>query len=199
MADDDPIRFDERTALVVVDVQNDFADPSGSLYVTGGEEVVPRVNDLVAAARAAGAPVVYTQDWHPPSTPHFRDEGGAWPVHCVRDTWGAELHPGLTVDGPVVRKGTGREDGYSGFHARDEVTGEERSTGLRAILEERAVERVVVVGLARDVCVTATAIDARGLGYAATVVLDATRPVEVTPGDDARTRAEMAAAGVDLR
>src|SRR5918999_1313891 len=91
--------YDERTALVVVDVQNDFADPGGSLHVPGGEAVVPVVNDEVAAARAAGALVVYTQDWHPADTPHFAKDGGTWPVHCVGGTWGSDLHPRLTLDG----------------------------------------------------------------------------------------------------
>ena len=84
-----------KAALIVVDVQNDFADPKGSLYVKGGEMVVPVINEQVEAARAAGALVVYTQDWHPTSTPHFQKDGGIWPVHCVKETWGAELHPDL--------------------------------------------------------------------------------------------------------
>ena len=85
--------YDERTALVVVDVQNDFADPSGSLYVREGEQVVPVVNAEIAQAVAAGALTVYTQDWHPPHTPHFKQDGGIWPVHCVEDTWGSAFHP----------------------------------------------------------------------------------------------------------
>ena len=76
---------------------------------------MPLIDAQVAAAKAAGARVVYTQDWHPPSTPHFARDGGIWPVHCVADTWGAQLHPDLRVEGPVVRKGQHGEDGYSGF------------------------------------------------------------------------------------
>src|SRR5207245_404945 len=79
----------------VVDVQNDFADPSGNLYVQDGERVVDVVNGEVERAREAGALVVYTQDWHPAHTPHFQPDGGTWPVHCVGGTWGSELHPGL--------------------------------------------------------------------------------------------------------
>ncbi|HEY8771694.1 MAG TPA: isochorismatase family protein, partial [Candidatus Limnocylindria bacterium] len=111
--------YDPRTALVVVDLQNDFADPSGSLFVRGGDEVVGRINDELQLATSEGALVVYTQDWHPPSTPHFAKDGGVWPVHCVAGTWGAELHPGLVVAGPSVRKGSNGEDGYSGFTMRD--------------------------------------------------------------------------------
>ena len=107
--------YDPRTALLVVDVQHDFADAVGSLYVRGAEEIVPLVNDEVASAVDAGALVVYTQDWHPESTPHFEKDGGIWPVHCVQDTWGAEFHADLQVveDAPVIRKGTRGEDGYS--------------------------------------------------------------------------------------
>jgi nicotinamidase/pyrazinamidase len=192
------VQFDGRTALVVVDVQNDFADPAGGLYVSGGEQVVGPINELVDAARRAGAAVVYTQDWHPPTTPHFAKDGGTWPVHCVAGTWGAELHPDLDVDGPVVRKGTGGEDGYSGFSVRDPTTGEVGATDLQSILVDRGVERVVVAGLAQDVCVKETVLDARRLGYDTTVVVDATRPVDVKPGDGERALEEMAAAGARL-
>jgi nicotinamidase/pyrazinamidase len=184
------------TALVVVDVQNDFADPDGSLFVRRGDEIVAVVNDEIAAAVDAGAFVVYTQDWHPPTTPHFVDDGGTWPVHCVRDTWGAELHPSLVVDGPTVRKGTGGEDGYSGFSMQDTRTGEVESTGLHELLQERGVTEVVVVGLALDVCVKATALDAVRLGYGCCVITGASAPVELQPGDGDQAIAEMADAGV---
>jgi nicotinamidase/pyrazinamidase len=190
--------YDARTALVVVDVQNDFADPEGSLHVPGGERVVPVVNGEIAAARSAGALVVGTQDWHPPDTPHFAKDGGTWPVHCVRDTWGAELHPDLDPPPERVRKGTHGEDGYSGFTMADPRTGATTPTALDGMLRDRGVERVVVVGLATDYCVKATAVDAARLGYATTVVRDAVAPVEIEAGDGERALAEMAAAGVAL-
>lgn len=196
MADD--VAYDPTTALVVVDVQNDFADPEGALSVTGGEDVVDAVNAEVARAREAGATVVYTQDWHPPRTPHFVTDGGPWPVHCVRETWGAQLHPRLTVAGPSVRKGTGGEDGYSGFTVRDTETGEDQATGLDGLLREAGVERVVVTGLALDHCVRATALDATALGYDTVVPRHATAPVDVEPGDGDRAVEEMAAAGVAI-
>lgn len=194
-----PDSYDSRTALVVVDVQNDFADPDGSLFVAGGEQVVAAANAEIDAALAADATVVYTQDWHPPETPHFVTDGGTWPVHCVRDTWGAELHPELTVEGPTVRKGTGGEDGYSGFSMQDPESGEVSPTGLHEVLQERGAERVVVVGLALDVCVKATALDAVRLGYDTTVLAGASAPVEVEPGDGDRAIAEMSEAGVAVR
>ncbi|MFN2494727.1 MAG: isochorismatase family protein [Pseudonocardiaceae bacterium] len=193
------VDFDDRTALIVVDVQNDFADPRGGLYVDGGDQIIPTVNGLIAAAQAAGAVVVYTQDWHPAQTPHFATYGGTWPEHCVQGSWGAELHPALDVAGPVVRKGTGDEDGYSGFTARDVRTGELLATDLDGLLRRHDVTRVVVVGLAQDVCVKDTALDARRRGYDTTVLLAATRPVNLDPEDDRIANDAMTAAGVTLR
>jgi nicotinamidase/pyrazinamidase len=191
------ITYDTNTALIVVDVQNDFADPKGSLFVDGGDTVVPRINIEVMRALSAGSFVVYTQDWHPASTPHFEKDGGIWPVHCVQDTWGAELHPGLEVSGPVVRKGSNGEDGYSGFTMRDPVSGQETPTPLREMLQERDVERVVVVGLALDVCVKATALDAVE-EFQTSVIADASAPVELEPGDGRRAIEELRTGGVTI-
>jgi nicotinamidase/pyrazinamidase len=186
-------------ALVVVDVQNDFTLPAGRLHVDGAEGIVPVVNAYVSAARRAGRPVFYTQDWHPASTPHFAEDGGIWPVHCVAGTWGAELVAELDVAGPVVRKGVGGDDGYSGFSVRDVESGEVKATRLDRLLDEAGVRSIVVVGLAGDVCVAATAVDGRRLGYAVTVPLDATRFVGPAPGDAERAVVRMRDAGVDVR
>ncbi len=188
------------TALVVVDMQNDFADPAGSLYVAGGEDVVEPVNQEIDWASRSGAVVVYTQDWHPPSTPHFAKDGGVWPVHCVAGTWGAQFHPSLqVVDGAdVVRKGTGGEDGYSAFSVRQPTTGERADTGLEDILRARGVRNVVIVGLATDYCVKETGLDAVRLGFGATVVTDAIGAVDLNPGDGRRALETIQAAGVKL-
>ena len=189
-------RYDPRTALVVVDLQNDFADPAGGLSVADGADIVPLVNGEIASARSAGALVVYTQDWHPESTPHFAKDGGIWPVHCVGGTWGAELHPEVVVDGPRVRKGENGEDGYSGFTMRDPQSGETIPTPLEALLREHGIERVVVCGLATDYCVKATALDAARLGFETYLLVDAIRAVDLAPGDGERAIEEMRAAGV---
>lgn len=193
-------RYDPSTALVIVDLQNDFADPSGSLSVAGGDVIVAAVNQEVARAVAAGAAVVGTQDWHPASTPHFAKDGGIWPVHCVGGTWGAALHPDLALPEhtPIVRKGVDGEDGYSGFTVRDSTTGAPVPTGLHALLRERAVDRLVVVGLATDYCVKATALDAVGLGYGTSLVIDAVAAVDLQHGDGDRAIAELRAAGVEI-
>ena len=189
------MRYRPGTALVVVDVQNDFADPAGSLYVRGAEQAVARVVEEVHAAQDAGAPILYTADWHPPSTPHFVTDGGVWPVHCVADTWGAALHPDLPVAGPVVRKGVDGEDGYSGFSVRDPQSGAEAPTALEGLLRDRDVQHLVVTGIATDVCVAATVTDARRLGFEVTVLADATAAVELQPGDTEAALATMRQAG----
>jgi nicotinamidase/pyrazinamidase len=193
-------RYDRTTALVIVDLQNDFADPEGGLSVHGGANLVPIINAEIEMARAAEATIVFTQDWHPPTTPHFRKDGGLWPVHCVADTWGAELHPDVDAEAvaaaPRVRKGANGEDGYSGFTMRDPLTGATTSTELERILRDAGIERVIACGLATDYCVKATALDAARLGFETAVLLDAMRPVELAVGDEQRAIDEMTAAGV---
>ncbi len=194
-------RYDPKVALVVVDLQNDFADPSGSLYVRGGESIVPLVNQEIERALSAEAFVAYTQDWHPAHTPHFAADGGIWPVHCVAETWGAALHPDLEAQGPVVRKGSHGEDGYSGFSMRDPLAPEgaaEIPTELDSILSARGIRRIVVCGLATDYCVKATALDGVRLGYETAVLLDAIGAVDLAPGDGERALEERARAGAVL-
>ena len=188
-------RYDATTALLVVDVQNDFADPSGSLYVAGGEEAIEPIHREIERARAAGATVAYSQDWHPPVTPHFRSSGGIWPEHCVAGTWGAEFHPDLAVDGEVVRKGVDGGDGYSAFSVRDPESGTTTETALGTILRRAGVRRVVVVGLATDYCVVETVLDARRLGYDVEVVSDAVRAVNLRAGDGDAALERMRGAG----
>lgn len=190
--------YDPRTALVIVDLQNDFADPTGSLYVRGGEEVVPVANTERMRARAEGALVIYTQDWHPPHTPHFAVDGGIWPVHCVQETWGAAFHPELTVDGDVLRKGTDGRDGYSAFSVRDPLSGTVEATELERILRAASIERLIVTGLATDYCVVETVSDARMLGFDVGVVADGIRAVDLDDGDGDRAISRMRDAGADF-
>jgi nicotinamidase/pyrazinamidase len=190
--------YDPTVGLLVVDVQNDFADPGGSLYVTGGEQVVPLINAEIERAREAGTKVFYTQDWHPESTPHFEKDGGIWPVHCVQGSWGAEFHADLVVDGPVIQKGSNGEDGYSGFTMRDPVSGETIPTPLADRLAQAGVTRLVIAGLATDYCVKSTVLDARERGYPITVLQNGIRAVDLEPGDGDRAVEEMLAAGALL-
>ncbi|HEX2258816.1 MAG TPA: isochorismatase family protein [Actinomycetota bacterium] len=189
------VQYDEKTAVIVVDVQNDFADPKGNLHVKDGSSTIPVVNREVDRALSAGGTVFYTQDWHPESTPHFEKDGGIWPVHCVMDSWGAKLHPDLAVEGEIVRKGSHGEDGYSGFSQRDPVSGEETPTALEQKLRDKGIEKVVVVGLATDYCVKATALDAIQRGFEVTVLSDGVRAVDLQPGDGDRALKEIKDAG----
>jgi nicotinamidase/pyrazinamidase len=194
------MRYGPGTALIVVDVQNDFADPEGGLRVAGGDAIIPAINREIVEAWGDDALVIATQDWHPPTTPHFAKDGGIWPVHCVADTWGAELHPEMALpdDAPLVRKGVNGEDGYSGFTMRDPRTGETMPTELEGLLRAAAVTRVVIVGLATDYCVKATALDAVRLGFETTVLTDAIAAVNLEPGDGDLGLDEMRAAGIDV-
>jgi len=173
-------------ALIVVDVQNDFC-PGGALAVPDGDAVVEAVNRLAGEASF----VVATRDWHPADHGSFAAQGGPWPVHCVRGTPGAELHPGIDhgqID-VVLDKGQAPDrEGYSGFE----------DTELERLLRERGVDTVDVAGLALDYCVKATALDARRAGFNVTVHRGATRAVEVSPGDGERAVAELRAAGVEV-
>jgi nicotinamidase/pyrazinamidase len=189
------VAYDHHTALIIVDVQNDFADPAGSLYVQGGEYVMPIINAEVTRAMAAGSFVVYTRDWHPNTTPHFAKDGGIWPAHCVMNTWGAEFHPDLLVDGPEVRKGSNGEDGYSGFSMRNPQTGEIIPTELETMLREHHVTRLVVAGLATDYCVKETALDGLSRGFEVQLITRAIKPVDLKPGDGVKAIEEVIAAG----
>jgi nicotinamidase/pyrazinamidase len=190
--------YDAATALLVIDVQNDFADPRGSLFVREGDRVVGGANEAIRTAREAGALVVATQDWHPAHTPHFAQDGGVWPVHCVHDTWGAELHAELEPIRDVVRKGVDGKDGYSGFSVRDPETGEVGATPLEEVLRAARIERLVICGLATDYCVVETVSDARMLGYPVEVLGSAIRAVDLEPGDGDRAIGRIRDAGAEL-
>jgi nicotinamidase/pyrazinamidase len=194
-----------RKALGIIDMQNGFMPKSaiyragfGELPVANGEQIVPVINDLVKQARIAGLAIFSTQDWHPKITAHFVKDGGDWPVHCVAGTPGAELHPGLDIDGvtrfkkgqaPLLRP-TDRDLSYSGFYATD-------SSGqtLPEWLERNDIRTAYLLGVAFEVCVAATALDLRRK-FAVTVIENATRPVD--PATAQEKRIELLNAGVRI-
>lgn len=184
-----------RTALLIVDVQNDFC-PGGALAVADGDAVVPPLNSRIAEAQARGEPIYASRDWHPRESSHFTPQGGPWPVHCVAGTPGAAFHPRLALpeSAIVISKGTApHDDGYSAFEGQ---TG--AGTPLLADLQARGVTRLEIGGLATDYCVRATVLDARRAGFDVAVLGDAIRGVEVREGDSARALAEMSAAGARI-
>jgi nicotinamidase/pyrazinamidase len=192
-------------ALVIIDLQNDFC-PGGSLAVPGGDEIIPLVNRLQPRFDL----VLATQDWHPPEHGSFAANHPGkrpgevveldglpqilWPVHCVAGTPGADFHPALErrAIARVFRKGTQRNiDSYSGFFDNEH----RQATGLADYLRQENVHELYVCGLATDYCVKFTALDAVGLGFRTSVIEDATRGVELRPGDAAAAIVEMRAAG----
>jgi nicotinamidase/pyrazinamidase len=179
--------FRKHDALLAVDVQRDFL-PGGALAVPAGDAVVPVLNRYIALATEAGIPVYASRDWHPLGHVSFHARGGPWPVHCVAGSEGAAFAPQLALppDATVVSKATSADaDAYSAF----------AGTGLADALRARGVTRLWIGGLATDYCVLNTVLDARRKGFAVLFLEDASRPVEVEPGDGARAVARMQEAG----
>ena len=191
-----PLEPEPDSALVIVDVQNDFC-PGGSLAVAGGDEVVPVLNEYARTFAGAGRPVIATRDWHPERTTHFKEHGGVWPAHCVIDSVGGQFHPDLALppEAVVVSKGMGEhEDSYSGF---DAVHRDGRS--LAQVLFETGSRRVYVGGLATDYCVKHTVLDGRKRGLEMIVLRDAVRGVDLRPGDSDQALGEMQSAGATVQ
>lgn len=193
------------TALVIVDVQNDFC-AGGPLAVPDADAIIPLINDLTGRHRH----VFLTQDWHPRGHVSFASshpghipyvrimlpsgEQVLWPDHCIEHTPGADFHPGLRIPpgSTVVRKGTRRDiDSYSAIFENDRTT----PVGLDALLRQADVGEIMLVGLATDFCVLHTALDARSRGYEVTVIESACRGIDVD-GSLAAAWRHMAAAGV---
>lgn len=181
-----------RKALVLVDVQNDFL-PGGSLAVPEGDQIIPVLNRYIELFRRRGLPIYATRDWHPERTRHFQAYGGLWPPHCVQDTPGAQFHPDLALppETIIVSKGMDpNEDSYSGFQGKTP-----EGLDFAEELRQRGIEHLYIGGVATDYCVRHTVLDARRAGFRVTVLEDAIRGVDLTPGDSERARQEMAEAG----
>ncbi|MBT8399352.1 MAG: isochorismatase family protein [Rhodothermia bacterium] len=177
-------------ALVVVDLQKDFL-PGGSLAVPDGDRVVPVVNDLIKSFRLAHRPVFATRDWHPPKHCSFKQQGGTWPVHCVKNTRGAEFADDADIgdDVTIISKATEQDvESYSGFHRTD----------LASRLRSLGVKRIVAVGLATDYCVLHTVLDALDEDFGVAVVEDGIAAVEVEVGDARRAIERMRSAGAEV-
>ncbi len=175
-------------ALIIVDFQNDFT-PGGALGVDGGDEIAPRLN--MHAHSGDYDLVVATRDWHPSDHSSFAERGGPWPVHCVRDTPGAQLHPALDAQSIDVIVDAGVDqalEGYSGFE----------DTDLEELLRSHGINEVTVVGLATDYCVKHTALDAVRAGFRVRVDPEGVRGVNVNPGDSDRALEELRDAGVTV-
>jgi len=180
------VGIDKQTALVVVDIQNDFC-PGGALPVKDGDKVVPVLNKYIERFRKAGAPILFTRDWHPPDHSSFKAQGGPWPPHCVQNSEGAKFHPDLYIppEGEVLSKADKKDEAYSFF----------KGTDLAQKLKERGIKRLLVGGLATDYCVKETVSDGLKYGFEVFHLDDASKGVNVNPDDSERALQEMVAKG----
>jgi nicotinamidase/pyrazinamidase len=169
--------LEEGDGLLLVDVQNDFC-PGGALPIEEGDEIVPVLNQWIEAAQAKAIPIYASRDWHPLQHMSFQGHGGKWPPHCIQDTDGAAFHPELRLPDNVAKVTKGVRFDQDQNSAFDQ-------TGLAVQLKRDGVTRLWVGGLALDVCVLATVLDARKLGFEVHVILEATRPVTPEGGDEA--------------
>ncbi len=187
---------ENRAALLIVDVQNDFC-PGGALAVADGDRVVAPLSRLARQFRARDLPVFASRDWHPSDSQHFEVGGGTWPIHCVAGTAGARFHPDLELPSGtfVLSKGTGSDqEGYSVF---DEGLTDEGKT-LAGELRKAKISRIYVGGLATDYCVRGAVLGGLREGFRVTVLTDAIAAVDVKPGDGGRALEEMKTAGASF-
>ena len=182
-----PTELERESALLLVHVQKDFC-PGGALPVPHGDEVVAVLNHWIHEAQSRGARIYGSRDWHPPNHSSFREQGGPWPPHCVQNSRGAELHPDLNLPEGTLIVDNGSHQDRDNYSAFDE-------TELAERLRAEGVKRLWVGGLAEDYCVLATVLDGLKEGFEVHLIENATRPVDVSPGDGARALARMRAAG----
>ncbi|HKJ98595.1 MAG TPA: nicotinamidase [Desulfotignum sp.] len=180
--------FQPGDALIVVDVQNDFC-PGGALPIENADAVIPVLNRWIADAASAGVPVFASRDWHPAGHMSFEQSGGPWPPHCIQDSDGARFHQDLALPNTavIVTKGVRfDQDQNSAFD----------QTGLDVRLRADGISRVFIGGLAEDVCVLATALDAAQEGFETILIADGVRPVDPVGGESARL--QMKTAGIQF-
>ncbi len=180
------IEINKQSALVVVDIQNDFC-PGGALPVQNGDKVVPVLNKYIEKFRKAGVRILFTRDWHPPDHSSFKAQGGPWPPHCVQNSEGAKFRNDLLIppEGEIVSKADKKDEAYSFFQGTD----------LAEKLKERGIKRLLVGGLATDYCVKETVLDGLKYGFEVFVLDDASKGVNVNPGDSDNALHLMVAKG----
>jgi nicotinamidase/pyrazinamidase len=186
---------DRRSALLIVDVQNDFC-PGGALPVPHGDRVVPVLNRYVSDAVEHGMPVYASRDWHPAVTRHFKEYGGEWPPHCVQNTEGGRFHADLQLPSSAIVVSKGQDPDKPGYSALEGYTDDGKT--LLADLQRRQIDHLYVGGLATDYCVKQSVLDALAAGLKVTVLRDAIAGIDAQPGDADRAIAEMHEAGAEI-
>lgn len=177
------VKIDSTCALIIVDVQNDFC-PGGALAVPDGDKIIPVLNSYINFFKERSAPVYLSRDWHPENHLSFKPFGGQWPVHCVRETYGSRFHPDLKIpeDAIIISKATEPEsEAYSAFEG----------TNLSKLLKEKDIQSLFIGGLATDYCVKSTILDGLKEGFRVYFLKDASRGVDLEPGDSQKAIEEM--------
>jgi nicotinamidase/pyrazinamidase len=177
-------------ALIIVDVQIDFC-PKGSLPVPEGDQIVPVLNDYIRLFTKSSAKLIATRDWHPANHMSFKEYGGSWPPHCIKQSEGAKFHPDLNLSSTttILSKAMDpNKESYSGFD----------DTDLASELKAQGINRVFVGGLATDYCVKSTVLESLKLGFETVLLLDATRGLNLIPGDVEKAIDEMTLNGAEI-
>ena len=189
------LTMDEKAALLIVDVQNDFC-PGGALQVPHGDRVLGPINLAVERFVAAGLPVLASRDWHPPVTRHFKNYGGIWPVHCVQGSEGAAFHSELRLPEGILVLSKGFNPDTDGYSAYEGVSEDGRN--LRSILENLGIVHLYLAGLATDYCILFTAREALQNGLFVTILSDAVAGVDLTPRASGLALQELHRAGARI-
>jgi nicotinamidase/pyrazinamidase len=180
----------DQSALIVVDVQNDFC-PGGALPVKNGDKVIPILNEYIGEFSRQSKPIFFTRDWHPKNHISFVQRGGRWPPHCLKNSKGARFHPSLIIpnDAILVSKGTEKDkEAYSGFEG----------TALAETLRSMGIQRIFIGGLATDYCVKSTVLDGLKSGFETYVLKDASMGINASPGDSKKALSAMQVAGARI-
>ncbi len=176
-----------KDALIIADIQKDFL-PGGALPVNEGNLIIPVLNEYAKAFKKAKAHIVATRDWHPPKHISFTAQGGPWPPHCVKETDGAKFSPDLKLPEGTAIVSKATDSGKEAYSVFDE-------TGLGEQLKAQGVTRIFIGGVATDYCVLNSVLDARKMGFDVVVLVDATRGINVNPGDVTKAFETMARKG----
>ncbi len=186
--------MDKTAALVIIDVQNDFC-PGGSLPVPEGDKVVPVLNRYIELFRAKELVVFASRDWHPARTGHFKAYGGIWPPHCIQGSSGAQFHPDLQLPPQVIIISKGMDPAKDDYSAFSGVS--EQQIPFPETLKILGIRHLYVGGLATDYCVMETVLEGLRQGFSVTLLEDAVRGVDLSPGDSEKAMAEMTELGAD--
>jgi nicotinamidase/pyrazinamidase len=187
--------MDQYSALVIVDIQNDFL-PGGALAVPGGDKIIPVLNEYISVFKDHHSPIIATRDWHPQITKHFKQYGGLWPPHCIQNTWGARFHPDLHLpsDTIIISAGIGEDqEGYSGFEGVDHT-----GKPFLNVLKEKQISHLYIGGIATEYCVKSTVLQAIKFGFKVNLLTDAIIGINLQPSDSQKAIDEMVNHGANL-